>query len=246
MSSESKTKLNAEAKEFSPSRKSLFSSGIATRAYGARRSSYYPSTAARAYSLRASSHTSPGSNSLLKKMIARERILMEKLAKYEEQEEQTNTVQESYHERSYHSQSKQNVIFDVHNALFKKFGHMRCYKHEVDCNANTYRVYAKDFEGLMVLEPAIEKLMQHSFIDVEEISFHKTLKNKHQKKGILVLIKVGTQEQTEMLLDIFYPFNQELEVLPWVVHQSQWKKLQKGDFESRRSQTTYHSKNAWN
>merc|ERR1712096_493534 len=61
-----------------------------------------------------------------------------------------------------------------------------------------------------IIEAALDKVMADDMIEMQEIGFHKSMKNKYQQKGILVYIKVGSAKQVQRLFKIYDSFNGHL------------------------------------
>jgi len=106
--------------------------------------------------------------------------------------------------------TKQKKINVVYNNLVEKFGKTPYLKAEVDRSYETSRVHAKTWDGLNIIEEALEKVVSDETIEMKEIGFHKSMKNKYQQKGILVYIKVGTQKQVQRLFEIYNSYNGHL------------------------------------
>lgn len=106
--------------------------------------------------------------------------------------------------------TKQKKINVVYNNLVERFGKTPFLKQEVDRSYETSRVHAKTWDGLNIIEKALEQVMNDPEIQMQEIGFHKSMKNKYQQKGILVYIKVSSQKQVQKLFKIYDSFDGHL------------------------------------
>lgn len=128
--------------------------------------------------------------------------------------------------------SKQKKINVVYHNLIRKFSETGYLKEEVDRSYETCRVHAKTWDGLNVIEKALEDILNDESVDLKEIGFHKSMKNKYQQKGILVYIKVGSTEQVERLFDIYNSFGRHLKDHAIAVSKEEREKLRQEDKES--------------
>merc|ERR1711881_837006 len=68
---------------------------------------------------------------------------------------------------------------------------------------DTVRVHVKTFPGLTKIQEALNEIEEHPQIQVTRIACPFSKKNKKQKKGFIVYLKVATVEQKEMVQEIF-------------------------------------------
>lgn len=120
-------------------------------------------------------------------------------------------------------QKKINIVFD---SLVTKFSKTPYLREEVDRSYETCRVHAKTYDGLMVLTDALDRVLNDPKIEMFEIGFHKSMKNKFQQKGILVYIKVGSQDQVERLFEIYNSYGRNLKDHAIAVTKEERAKLQ--------------------
>jgi hypothetical protein len=122
--------------------------------------------------------------------------------------------------------SKQNKINVVFDDLVEKFRATGLLREEVHRSYETTRVHAKTFAGLMILNEALNRVTNDDKIEIKEIGFHKSMKNKYQQKGILVYIKVGSQDEVERLFDIYNSYGHNLKDHAIAVTKEERAKLQ--------------------
>lgn len=120
-------------------------------------------------------------------------------------------------------QKKINIVFDD---LVNKFSATGLLREEVHRSYETTRVHAKTFDGLMILTEALNRVTKDDKIEIKEIGFHKSMKNKYQQKGILVYIKVGSQGEVERLFDIYNSYGHNLKDHAIAVTKEERAKLQ--------------------
>lgn len=106
--------------------------------------------------------------------------------------------------------TKQKKISIVYNNLVKRFSQTPYLKEEVERSHETSRVHAKTWDGLNIIERALDKVLADDIIEIEAIGFHISMKNKYQQKGILIYIKVGSAKQVQRLFEIYDSFNGHL------------------------------------
>jgi len=106
--------------------------------------------------------------------------------------------------------SKQKKITQVYNRLVEKFSKTEFLQTEVTRSYETSRVHAKTWHGLDCIEKALDRICEDDRIKLKEIGFHKSMKNKYQQKGILVYIRVETDEQVKILFNIYNSYDGHL------------------------------------
>lgn len=122
--------------------------------------------------------------------------------------------------------SKQKKINIVFESLAKKFRETGLLREEVHRSYETTRVHAKTFDGLVILTEALDRVIDDKEIEIIEIGFHKSMKNKYQQKGILVYIKVGSQDQVDRLFEIYNSYGRDLKDHAIAVTKEEREKLQ--------------------
>lgn len=124
--------------------------------------------------------------------------------------------------------SKQIKINVVYQNLIEKFEKTDYLKPEVERTHQTSRVHAKTWDGLNLIERALDEVLVDESIEICEIGFHKSMKNKYQQKGILVYLKVGSQAQVERLFDIYNSFGRHLKDHAIAVSKEERVKINEG------------------
>lgn len=123
--------------------------------------------------------------------------------------------------------SKQKKINNVYQNLIRKFAQTNYLKEEVDRSYETCRVHAKTWDGLNVIEKALDEILAEESIEIQEIGFHKSMKNKYQQKGILVYIKVASGNQVESVFDIYNSYGRHLKDHAIAVSKEEREKLRR-------------------
>merc|ERR1712048_505990 len=68
---------------------------------------------------------------------------------------------------------------------------------------DTVRVHVKTFPGLTKISEALAEVENHPSIQMCRIACPFSKKNKKQKKGFIVYLKVGSPEEARLVIDIF-------------------------------------------
>lgn len=110
--------------------------------------------------------------------------------------------------RKYKHRSKQERIETVHQETKEKYTALGLYaaEDEVLRGFDTVRVHVKTFRGLNVINQPLDKIMSCPHVDVLKIATPFSMKNKFQKKGFIVYLKLADPSQVPIVQAIFAEF----------------------------------------
>jgi len=97
--------------------------------------------------------------------------------------------------------SKQNKIDVVHDEVQKRFEEMGLWTEDQLRGADTVRTHVKTFQGLVRIHHALDRVL-NSGVEILKVAAPISMKNKWQKKGFIVYIKLN-QEDVQAVMDIF-------------------------------------------
>lgn len=107
--------------------------------------------------------------------------------------------------RKYKHRSKQVRIEQVHAEVKEHYTALGLYaaEDEVLRGFDTIRVHVKTFVGLNEIHKPLDKIMSHPRVQVLKIATPFSMKNKFQKKGFIVYLKLASTSQVEIVQSIF-------------------------------------------
>jgi len=110
--------------------------------------------------------------------------------------------------RKYKHRSKQERIEQVHAEVKEKYTALGLYagEDEVLRGFDTVRVHVKTYRGLNVIDQPLDMIMNSPDVQVLKIATPFSMKNKFQKKGFIVYLKLASPEQVEIVQSIFREF----------------------------------------
>lgn len=125
----------------------------------------------------------------------------------QEQRESSAPVQKKYAFRS-----KQRKIDKVRGMIKDHFDLRGLFAAEKELvrGEDTVRVHVKTFPGLTKIQEALKEIEDHPQIQITRIACPFSKKNKKQKKGFIVYLKVATVPQKEMVQEIFGKYEEWL------------------------------------
>jgi len=116
-------------------------------------------------------------------------------------EEKSKPVQKR---KKYPHRSKQNKIDQVHAAIKDDFEDV--YTEKVLRGEDTVRVHVKNYEGLGKIKNALDEISNHFDVEITDLAAPFSMKNKWQKKGFIVYLKLGSPEQVPIVQGIFHSY----------------------------------------
>jgi len=107
--------------------------------------------------------------------------------------------------RKYKHRSKQERIEQVHAEVKEKYTALGLYagEDEVLRGFDTIRVHVKTYRGLNVIDQPLDRILDSSSVQILKIATPFSMKNKFQKKGFIVYLKLAHPSQVEIVQDIF-------------------------------------------
>jgi len=92
----------------------------------------------------------------------------------------------------------------------KKYEKTSIYLPEVTRGKSTVRVHVKTYDGLNCIKKALKKIEETEELLMDEIGFHVSMKNRYQKKGILIYIRFCEEEHVQKCFEIYDSFGGHL------------------------------------
>jgi len=120
--------------------------------------------------------------------------------------------QKGQRQKKYAYRSKQKKIDRVYNHIkdmYEKQDKFAAEKELVRGN-DTLRIHVKTFDGLSDIVTALNEVEQHQEVETTRLAAVFSKKNKFQKKGFIVYLKLGDERQKEIAESIFQRCAQSL------------------------------------
>jgi len=107
--------------------------------------------------------------------------------------------------RKFPHRSKQQKIEEIHEEVVRHYTEMGIFAgpEEVLRGEDTVRVHVKTFKGLTIIQKALRDVHNHMEVDILRIAAPISMKNRFQKKGFIVYLKLGKVSQTPIVQHIF-------------------------------------------
>merc|ERR1712117_945766 len=108
--------------------------------------------------------------------------------------------------------SKQKKIDRTHRSIQEKFSALGLFARErvLVRGDDTLRIHVKTFEGLTDIQTALTEIHDHKEIEIVRVAAVFSKKNRFQKKGFIVYLKVGSVEEVEISLRLLKRYNNSL------------------------------------
>lgn len=115
-------------------------------------------------------------------------------------------------QKKYGYRSKQRKIDRTHKQIQEKYTALGLFARERELvrGDDTLRIHVKTFEGLTDIQTALGEIDTSDEIEMKRIAAVFSKKNKFQKKGFIVYLKVGSVEQVEKTLELLRRFPKSL------------------------------------
>jgi len=108
--------------------------------------------------------------------------------------------------------SKQRKIDRTHRNIQEKFSSLGLFaaERELVRGDDTLRIHVKTFEGLTDIQTALSEIHNHKEIEIVRVAAVFSKKNRFQKKGFIVYLKVGSVPQVEIALRLLKRYSTSL------------------------------------
>merc|ERR1719203_1184863 len=108
--------------------------------------------------------------------------------------------------------SKQRKIDRTHRNIQEKFSSLGLFaaERELVRGDDTLRIHVKTFEGLTDIQAALNEIHNHMEIDIVRVAAVFSKKNRFQKKGFIVYLKVGSVAQVDACLRLLERYSETL------------------------------------
>jgi len=110
-------------------------------------------------------------------------------------------------QKKYAYRSKQRKIDKTRGLIEEKFSLMNLFAGEKELvrGDDTVRVHVKTFQGLTEITKFLDEVENHREITITRIACPFSKKNKNQKKGFIVYLKLQTVQQMEIVKEVIFP-----------------------------------------
>merc|ERR1719433_1711911 len=115
-------------------------------------------------------------------------------------------------QKKYGYRSKQRKIDRTHRSIQEKFMAKGLFAKERELvrGDDTLRIHVKTFEGLTDIQTALNEIENHKEISIRRVAAVFSKKNKFQKKGFIVYLKVGSIAQVDTCLRLLDRYSETL------------------------------------
>lgn len=112
--------------------------------------------------------------------------------------------------RKYKHRSKQERILQVHQEVKEKYTALGLYaaEDEVLRGFDTIRVHVKTYRGLNVIDQPLDQILACPQVQVLKIATPFSMKNKFQKKGFIVYLKLADPSEVPVVQKIFRAYEE--------------------------------------
>lgn len=120
--------------------------------------------------------------------------------------------QKGQRQKKYAYRSKQKKIDRVYNHIKDMYLKQQKFAAEKELvrGDDTLRIHVKTFDGLSDIVTALNEVEQHHEVETTRLAAVFSKKNKFQKKGFIVYLKLGSERQREIAETIFKRYSQSL------------------------------------
>merc|ERR1719204_2718409 len=108
--------------------------------------------------------------------------------------------------------SKQRKIDRTHKNIQEKFSALGLFARERELvrGDDTLRIHVKTFEGLTDIQSALSEIHLHKEIEIQRVAAVFSKKNRFQKKGFIVYLKVGSVAEVDICLRLLKRYSNSL------------------------------------
>jgi len=108
--------------------------------------------------------------------------------------------------------SKQRKIDRTHRNIQEKFSSLGLFaaERELVRGDDTLRIHVKTFEGLTDIQTALTEIHNHKEIEIVRVAAVFSKKNRFQKKGFIVYLKVGSVAEIDTCMRLLKRYNNSL------------------------------------
>jgi len=119
-------------------------------------------------------------------------------------------VEKPQKNRKFRHRSKQERIQQVHEELRLRYTAMGLYagNDEVLRGFDTVRVHVKTYHALSKIHQPLEDVENHHYVKIHKIATPFSMKNKFQKKGFIVYLKLTHRDMVPYVQDIFSKYKE--------------------------------------
>jgi len=121
-----------------------------------------------------------------------------------------STEEQPAKRKKYPHRSKQMKILEVHASLAEEYTARGLYadEEEVLRGEDTVRAHVKTFQGLNKIKEVLDEVHQCPDVTVRRIATPFSMKNKFQKKGFIVYLKLGSPEEVPAVQAVFARYSE--------------------------------------
>lgn len=122
------------------------------------------------------------------------------------------SAQSGKRQKKFGYRSKQRKIDRTHRNIQEKFSSLGLFARERELvrGDDTLRIHVKTFEGLTDIQTALNEIHNHREIEICRVAAVFSKKNRFQKKGFIVYLKVGSVAQVDTCLRLLKRYSNSL------------------------------------
>merc|ERR1711879_1039968 len=122
------------------------------------------------------------------------------------------SAQSGKRQKKFAYRSKQKKIDRTHRSIQEKFSALGLFARERELvrGDDTLRIHVKTFDGLTDIQTALNEIHNHMDIDIRRVAAVFSKKNRFQKKGFIVYLKVGSIAQVDTCMRLLDRYSETL------------------------------------
>jgi len=122
------------------------------------------------------------------------------------------SAQSGKRQKKFAYRSKQKKIDRTHRSIQEKFSELGLFARERELvrGDDTLRIHVKTFDGLTDIQTALNEIHNHMDIEIRRVAAVFSKKNRFQKKGFIVYLKVGSIAQVDTCLRLLDRYSETL------------------------------------
>jgi len=142
--------------------------------------------------------------------------------------------------KKFRHRSKQTRILEVHQKLKEEYTAKGLYagEDEVLRGFDTVRVHVKTYKALNRIECPLNDVEKHSSVQILKIATPFSMKNRFQKKGFIVYLKLATVDMVSIVQEIFSHYQEDFAKCDVALRKEDKLKLDQGRANSLKSEAS--------
>merc|ERR1719438_700858 len=163
--------------------------------------------------------------------------------------QQPNKTESKPQNKKFRHRSKQTRILEVHQKLKEEYTAKGLYagEDEVLRGFDTVRVHVKTYKALNRIECPLNDVEKHPSVQILKIATPFSMKNRFQKKGFIVYLKLATVDMVPIVQEIFSHYKEDFAKCDVALKKEDKLKLdqERANREASKNLTEFHSLRAF-